>query len=673
VKLRPAVIVGLVLTAGFGQAQNTAQDPQDLSNLDLEQLMQIKVEAASLHDQSVQDAPASVTVITQDEIRRYGYRTLGEALSSARGIYTSTDRTFTYGGVRGFSLPGDFGERFLVMVNGHNMADNILGESSRFGQDFPLDMTLIKRIEIIRGPSSALYGTSGIFLTINVVTFSPEELNGTAVRTETGSFGEKKLQATTSTSIGHGATLLLSGSLFNDTGQHSIYFPEDNSPATNDGRAIDMDGEKGYHLFGDFMWHGWNVTALFGARDKIQPISWGDTVFNDRGTRVIDSRNFVDATYTHDFNSSRNLEWRVYYDSYRFEGIYHFALDPSDSLIEDDRDSFHGDWVGSQLTYRFPVPHFGSLTVGTSARFDLRTLMQNFDVQPVYHQYLDVNRPDQQFAVFAQDEWDLTRKWKLNLGARFDYSAYLHNSVSPRAALIYQPSSKVSYKLLYGHAFRNPSAFELFYHIGFAELANPSARPENANTFEFAVERKVTRKVNAVASVYHYGLSDLLVGVYTPAGLLQYQNTDKVRASGVEVELNGHPAPWLELTASMAVQRAIDSSTDYPLANSPGQIGKLRCSVPLFKNRFSLASGMQYMGSRQTLDGVSLPPVFLHDITVSSKRLPGNVEVQAGVRDLWGTKYSDPIALSELYDTMPQPARSAFITVTWLNSHEAGQ
>jgi iron complex outermembrane receptor protein len=649
----------------FVCAGDQARDPQDVSNLDLEQLMQIKVEAASLHEQSLEDAPASVTVITQDEIRRYGYRTLGEALNSARGIYTFSDRTFTYGGVRGFSLPGDYGQRVLLMVNGHNMADNIVGESNRLGEDFPLDMPLVKRIEIIRGPSSALYGTSGIFLTINVVTFSPEELSAAEIHTEAGSLGEKKLQAMTSVPLPHGASLLLSGSLFNDSGQHSIYIPEDNSPATNYGRAIDMNGQKGYHLFGDFIWRGWNITALFGARSIIQPVSFGDTVFNDRGTRLVDSRNFIDATYTHDFDSSRRLQWRIDYDSYNAQGTYHLVLDPGASVFEDNRDVFHGAWVGSQLTYRFPVRHFGSLTVGTSAKFDLRTLMQNFDVQPVYQQYLNVNKPDKQFAVFAQDEWDLTRKWKLNLGVRFDYSALLASFLSPRAALIYQPSTKVSYKFLYGHAFRNPSALEMFYGVPYGNLANPFAHAEKATTFEFVVERKVTHKVNALLSVYHYGLSGLLVGVSMPSGRLQYQNTDAVRASGVEMELNGHPLPWLELAASLAVQRAVDSSDHDRLANSPGQIGKLRFSVPLFANRFSLSSGMQFMGSRQTLDAGPLPPLFLSDVTISAKRLPGNLELQAGVRDLWGARYADPIALYNKYETMPQPARSAFITLAW--------
>jgi outer membrane receptor for ferrienterochelin and colicins len=373
------------------------------------------------------------------------------------------------------------------------------------------------------------------------------------------------------------------------------------------------------------------VTALFGLRDEIQPVSFGPTIFNDRGTRSLDSRNFIEAAYTHNFGPAQRLLWRVFYDGYRYEGIYRYSFEPGTDIVEDNRDSFRGDWVGSQLTYRFGVPHFGTFTVGASAQFDLRALMQNYDVEPTYQQFLSTDHRDKQFAVFAQDEYLLTPKWNLNLGVRFDYSVYQRNSISPRGALIYQPSAKISYKFLYGRAFTNPSPFELFYTNGFSNLGNPSATAEKAQTFEFDVERKLTRKLNAQVSAYHWGLGNLLVAAYTPSGLLQYQNAADIHASGVELEINGHPMPWLEFVTSWGVQRAVYSTPNYPLANSPGQIGKLHFSVPVFTNRFSFASGMQYMGSRQTDGGATLPPLFLADITIASKRLPGNTQVQAGV------------------------------------------
>src|SRR5205085_5011211 len=119
---------------------------------------------------------------------------------------------------------------------------------------------------------------------------------------------------------------------------------------------------------------------------------------------------------------------------------------------------------------------------------------------------------------------------------RFDGSANRRSFVSPRAALIYQPSLNWTYKILYGRAFRNPTLFDLFFDDGLSGMANPNARPEKVDTLEIDVERSIGRKVNLKTAVYGYRLSDFLVSVYTPSGVAQTQNAGKLHAAGFEVE-----------------------------------------------------------------------------------------------------------------------------------------
>ena len=633
------------------------QPAVDLNALTIEQLMQVQVVGAALHPQTLQDAPASVTIVTAEDIRKYGYRTLGEALSAVRGFYTTNNRTYETIGVRGFNLPGDYDSHVMVMVNGHNMADNILDYMLFFGNGFPIDMNLIKQIEIIRGPASALYGSNAIFATINIITKSPAEAGPLTVTADTGSFGEKKVQIMDTASFG-GAKVLFSGSVYNNTGESPLFFPQFNTPQNNDGNAIDMNGEKGYHFFANLVWRNWTVTAAFSDHDQIQPISWGPTIFNDRGTQNDDTRNFIDAVYER-LVPGGTLRWRTYYDAYHLRGRYDYAL--GNGGVEDIGQQFLGDWVGTQLTYRIRPSSAGDITVGVEGKIDIRALMTDYVVSPVPAQYLNVDHPNRSEGVIVQDEKKLSRGWKLDLGLRFDISsygisAYGHHFFSPRAALLYQ-RSEWTVKFLYGRSFRDPSAYQLFFGDGVSAVGNPNARPETANTVEIDVERTLGKRMNLQASTYGYRLRDFLVAVPLPDGLIQYQNDDRIEAEGVELEVNGRPANWLEATASYALQWTRD---DTFLENSPQHLAKLRFAMPLGR-RFDLSSGMQYQSSRLTLAGDTLPPVYLADFTLTSKHLLRDFDVRLGLRNAFNRSYSDPVDLNPAVDTVPQPGRSFFV------------
>jgi outer membrane receptor for ferrienterochelin and colicin len=111
---------------------------------DLEQLLATPVYAASKYKQSVMEAPASVTVLTQGDIRSFSWRTLGEVLGGVRGVFTRYDRNYTYLGVRGLSRPGDYSSRLLLLIDGIRANENIY-DSVLVGREFPIDVALIER------------------------------------------------------------------------------------------------------------------------------------------------------------------------------------------------------------------------------------------------------------------------------------------------------------------------------------------------------------------------------------------------------------------------------------------------------------------------------------------------------------------------------------------------
>ena len=162
----------------------------DLTQLSIEELMQIEIPTvvgASKHEQKVTEAPASVTIVTAEDIKRYGYRTLADLLNGVRGFYTTYDRLYNYAGIRGVNRPGDSGGRLLITVDGHRVNDPIFDQAP-IGTDFILDLDLVERVEIIRGPGSSLYGNNAFFGIVNVVTRRGRDLKGTEASASVASY-----------------------------------------------------------------------------------------------------------------------------------------------------------------------------------------------------------------------------------------------------------------------------------------------------------------------------------------------------------------------------------------------------------------------------------------------------------------------------------------------------
>jgi outer membrane receptor for ferrienterochelin and colicins len=315
------VLLAVMVFAGAAVAQDQKQ--ADLGALSLEDLAKVKVESvfgASKFLQKASDAPTTVTVITAEEIQKHGYRTLADVLRSVRGFYVINDRNYSYVGVRGLSRPGDYNARILFLLDGHRVNDNIY-DGAYVGTEFPVDVDLIERIEIIRGPNSSIYGTGAFAAVINVITKRGRDLSATEASAEAGSWNSYKGRATYGERFDSGLETLLSGSFYNSQGHKNLFYPEFDSPATNNGVAVNADGDQSYDAFADIIYRDFNIHFVQNSRTKHIPTASFGTVFDDPRTRTTDARGYVDVQYHHVFGSWETLG-RASYDWYDYHGIY---------------------------------------------------------------------------------------------------------------------------------------------------------------------------------------------------------------------------------------------------------------------------------------------------------------------------------------------------------------
>ncbi|NJD06624.1 MAG: TonB-dependent receptor, partial [Methylococcaceae bacterium] len=556
------------------------------------------ISSASRYEQPETKAPASVSIVTADQIKKYGYRTLAAILGSLPGFLTTYDRAYNHIGVRGFAPPGDYNMRLLVLVDGHRINDN-LEDYSAIGRDFILDVDNIERVEVVRGPASSLYGSSAFFGVVSVITKRGRDLQGTQVAGEVSSFGTHEEQGAVGRRFDNGLEGYLSASHYESQGHSRLAFSD--LSGNRQGVARDLDGDRAERLFGKGSYGDLTLSGGYVTRKKFLPTGTTTTIFNDPRVFYRDTRAYADLNYRHTFAEAWDVTGRLFWDYYGFDDALPYAI-PGGSVV--NQDQWSGQWFGGEFLVSRTLFERNHLTLGAEYRRNYQQRMVNADLAP-YALNANNRLNSTIFGVFAQDEIRILDNLHLNAGLRYDHYETFGGTLNPRVGLIYDPVPGTTLKWLYGPAFRAPSSFESLYTCcNNTWLPNSNLKPETIETFEFVWEQAIGEHLRLHLSPFYYRLKDIIsLNAYTvrdpvtgtDSSYKQYTNNPgTMGAAGVEAQLIGH---WEQVEGRLSYSFQDARSGGKGLPNSPNHMVKFNLSAPIWGDKTFAGLEVQYTSS----------------------------------------------------------------------------
>ncbi len=637
------------------------------------------IEIASNQLQSADKAPAIVSVISGSEIRKSGARTIHDVLRRVPGFGTSLH---FYGKkmieVRGIKT--EHSEKVKLLIDGHS-ANGVIYNSFTWNLD-NLSVDNIKRIEIIRGPGSALHGSNAFVGVINIVTKNAEDIDGLIVTASMGNFDTKKINVQAGKRFDKLEVSYFIDAFETDGPQRTI------SPDIigNSGLS-DLSGQKldtGLKLkYSDFSWNtryaNYNRDIYIGIISAL-----GDE--NDIDTNSL----FSELSYTHNIDDNMTVsakgyidsEWRDNYFEIYPKGYPPFLGTPwyDDGFIGNP--SGKSRILGSEIQLDYKTVNNHLLTLGARAEthklYDTKHLT-NFDPVTGAPQasvqdnsangnWIDeVNAHRNIIAVYLQDIWSVTETMDMTLGVRHDNYSDFGGTTNPRAALVWQVLEDWDIKALYGTAFRSPTFAEQYIANNPTIKGNDDLKPETIQTTELSLGFKKDN-LQARTTYFNNSLKDKILPVASPGTTQrEYQNKGGADVQGVELEGEWKWQDIARLYANYTHQDAEDSETGNALADVAKQKANVGVDVSLGRY-LDVNLNLFATRSRPRADGDTRGPVPGHklvDMTVIGKSFVPGLELRASIFNLLDEDYVDPSSLGGVINDHPRAGRSFMLDITY--------
>ncbi len=627
------------------------------------------VTTASRMPEDARTAPAIVQVFTAQDLKNMGARTLTDLLRTLESTYVSTQpNSREYVWIRG--IRNRYNDKVLLLVDGIPRRDLVYEHASI---DEYLPLTNIARVEIIRGPGSALYGTNAYAGIINVITKKPPLKAGGNVEFGGGNYNSR--EGNIQGGFTHGSFGMYAyGHWYQTDGDGLDYNTYQQKQTLRQNPKQNISGGVTFEL-SDFTFHLERIHYYHTYYSDWDVPTWR---WKDEGYFYNDT--FLSTGYAHRFHNSGSVKATLYYQTYDLRNFwrdwYPGRQGPTATPADVRNEVFvtkQGYRLGGEFQYAAPLSDSHRLVTGLTFEREVITNVQDQwhhirsnTVRTLYYiEPVGLNT----WAVYAQDTWRPTTWLTVTSGVRGDHYQTFGWKISPRLGVAVYPGHKLVLKLLYGEAFRAPSARE-FYTVdltGSFPPGNPNLKPESIRTVQGGLFYTFSPYVQGHVVLYYEHSYDTIFSEKN----LPYMNHSGNDIRGVEA---GARFAW----PSHITAYANYSYTDGDLYDVPHSLAHAGLNVPLRRhinwniNAIYVSSRPRdpndlytYAPGRTPYHRGDVPGYILLDTTLRIEHLLNRWEFDVSIYNLLNKNYRDPTYEPTKYYDLKGPNRSFLIRAVY--------
>lgn len=646
----------------------------------------------------LRNAPAVATIVTAADIRAMGATDLDEVMETVPGLHVNRSANL-YSPLyvmRGIVSP--YASELLILENGVPMTTLFVGNKGNIWAGYPIEN--IERIEVLRGPGSALYGADAYAGVVNIITKTARNIGGTEAGGRVGSFGTQDawLQhggrlgdvdvaafLRISSSDGFKRTVAADAQTANDlrTGTRASLAPGSVN-TSHDALDASLDLSHGK----------WRLRTGYRLRDDVGTgagIAYAlDPVGRGKSERTTADLSWTDPCVTPDWGVGLAASYMAYAQLIP-EGFRLFppGTDFSTGAFPDGIIGSPETWerqarLSAFATYSGLAGHRLRLGAGHDDLDLYKTReLRNFNYAPngrpiPLARVTDVSAADPFLTprrrrgsyVYVQDEWNVARDWSLTAGIRHDNYSDFGGTTNPRLALVWDARADLTAKLLYGRAFRAPAFVEAYGGANPVARGNPDLKPETNDTVEAALSWQVRRDAEVNLSLFRYAMKDIirLVANAVPGTGSTYANAGGQEGRGAELEAVWNNSRDTRISAHYAYQRSVDDTTGSNAGYAPRHHVYGRAEK-LFPGGWLGSTQVNYVAGRKRTAGDLRPAVADYatvDLTVSTRRGRNQWDFVGKVSNLFDADVREPSpARSQITGDLPMARRAFYLQAVY--------